>query len=428
MKKRWKIVAAVVPVVVIVLIVAVFVLRSNQQAGIRMIKSDINLEAGEDAYQSCWAVGSHNFARAENGYYFMADNGKSLMYFDASTKDVIPVCAKPDCKHDDYDCNSYLGKGEYQLFSVYYYNGYVYVLKNNMGNAQLVQISEDGATRKGICDVLPTEDAGSLDVVFHDNKAYIYDHCGNFVDADANKESEVTIKEVDINNGSVRTVYSVTAMNAGFFNARSYGDKLLFLMQMSRDKLGQGDSTIEKLMETQGLYAYDYASGETELIMEGNICDYSIDETNKIIYYFESGKGLYKQSLNNGSKGELIYKAEKDCMKCNMSYDGRYIYLDNTDWAASSTGGKGMSCRVIDTDGNLVNRIDNPWNGYGDIYFGDDRYMFSNFFDYGEDGSGAGTMFWYIPKDEVSTATEWTRLTDKSIHLIDELELRKRSK
>ena len=81
MKKRWKIVASVVPVVVIVLIVAVFVLRSNQQAGIRMIKSDINLEAGEDAYQSCWAVGSHNFARAENGYYFMADNGKSLMYF-----------------------------------------------------------------------------------------------------------------------------------------------------------------------------------------------------------------------------------------------------------------------------------------------------------------------------------------------------------
>ena len=62
------------------------------------------------------------------------------MYFDASTKDVIPVCAKPDCKHDDYDCNSYLGKGEYLLFSVYYYNGYVYVLKNNMGNAQLVQI------------------------------------------------------------------------------------------------------------------------------------------------------------------------------------------------------------------------------------------------------------------------------------------------
>ena len=157
MKKRWKIVAAVVPVVVIVLIVAVFVLRSNQQAGIRMIKSDINLEAGEDPYQSCWAVGSHNFARAENGYYFMADNGKSLMYFDASTKDVIPVCAKPDCKHDDYDCNSYLGKGEHLLFSVYYYNGYVYVLKNNMGNRKLVQISQDGDKTKGISDVFLTD-------------------------------------------------------------------------------------------------------------------------------------------------------------------------------------------------------------------------------------------------------------------------------
>ena len=81
---------------------------------------------------------------------------------------------------------------------------------------------------------------------------------------------------------------------------------------------------------------------------------------------------------------------------------------------------------VLDKDGKVINEILCP--DALALYFGDDRYMFSNFFDYGEDGSGAGTMFWYIPKDEVSTATEWTRLTDKSIHLIDELELRKRSK
>ena len=428
MKKQYKFIAIIIPVIVILVIIMTFILKSKQQAGIKILNGNISLSSDTGDYQSCWATDSHNFARAENGYYFMADNGKSLMYFDMDTKNVIPVCAKPDCRHDDYECNSYLGNGEYLLFGVYYYRGYIYMLKNNMGNAELVQISSDGATRREIADVFPTDGGNSLDVVFNDNKAYIYDHCGNFLDANSNKESEVSIQEVDLKSGTVKKAYSIIDTNVSFNHAKNYGNKLFFLMRKSREKIGTDEKSASRIMETKGLYAYDYYSGIVETVMEGNICDYSIDEANGTIYYFESGKGLYKCNINNDTNSILLYKAEKDCMQCTMSYDGRYIYLNNTDWAASSTGGKGMSCRIFDTDGILINRIDNPWNGYGEIYFGDDKYMFSTFADYDESGKPTGTMFWYLPKEDVAMSKEWIRLTEKPIQLIDELELRKRMK
>lgn len=420
MKVRWKIATLASLIIITMLTIIVFVSSSNQQSSVKIV-NDIELMSDSDDMQSSWACDSHNFARAENGYYFMADNGKSLMYFDMVTNEVVPVCAKPDCSHDDYNCNSYLGLAEYLLFSVYYYDGHVYLLKDNMGKVQLTQISQDGASRKAICDVFTTDGGNSYDVVFHDNKAYIYDHCGNFIDNNANTESQVSIKSVDLSTGEISDIYSVTGVNIGFCNARSYGDNLFFIIRQAGGIIGENGASASDLMKNKGVYAYNYKTGQTRAVMEGNICDYAMDEENELIYYFESGKGLYSLSLSDKNEIKELYSAEKDCMECNMSYDGTYLYLDNTDWAASNTKGNGMSCRVISRDGTLINRIYNPWNGYGEIYFGDENYMFSLFSDYDSNGNPVGTtIFWYIPKEDVGTTSEWRRLTEQPIRLLNE--------
>ena len=83
-----------------------------------------------DDSQSYWKANFlHDFTAAEDGYYFITPDMTYLMYFDYATKEVVPVCGKPDCAHDNSTCNANMMKQSYVVSNIYYHEGYLYYMQ-----------------------------------------------------------------------------------------------------------------------------------------------------------------------------------------------------------------------------------------------------------------------------------------------------------
>ena len=105
-----RIVKFVVPVAFVVsVIISIMVyisIHNNKEAAISLDYTDLQGLEYSNESQSYWNTdGALDVAAAENGYYYVTTENM-LVYFDIETKDVVPVCAKPECLHDTYDCNA----------------------------------------------------------------------------------------------------------------------------------------------------------------------------------------------------------------------------------------------------------------------------------------------------------------------------------
>ena len=110
---RRKIMKFGVPIIfiisVIIAIVVYISIHNNKKAVINLDYSDLRGLDYSNKSQSYWNTdGAFDVAAAENGYYYVTMENM-LVYFDIETKDVVPVCAKPECLHDTFACNAYLG-------------------------------------------------------------------------------------------------------------------------------------------------------------------------------------------------------------------------------------------------------------------------------------------------------------------------------
>lgn len=264
------------------------------------------------------------------------------------------------------------------------------MIKCDTGMGKLVRISLDGSERKDVGELFPNSWVDSISLVFHDGYVYAYDDTGH---AGQTSEAEEIIKRISLKDGKSEDVFSYKGVGASIDRGRSYGEKLYFVTR----EYSLNKDTNQQKIEYKGLFEYNYNSGETKKVIEGDICDYSIDSVNQCIYYFVDGKGLYKYSQADG-KYELIYAAHNELITCKMSYDGKYIYMYNTGMG-SLTDGKSRvkpKCFVLDSTGHVINEI----LCTGMIYFGDENYLFAS----------EGRKIMYIDKKNIKEAVEWTEL------------------
>lgn len=405
-KKRIFVIAAIVFIILIVLITYINT-HNTKNKSTSVINTDLsNVEEDSDS-QSYWSSTGHSFAKTENGYYFVSDTGQYLMYFDKESKDVIPVCGKADCQHNSSTCNAYLGQGQFLLDTIYYNQGYIYLISYAGGYATLVQVNADGSGRKEVAKLMPSDGGSSIRLVFHGNEVYVYDRGANIGSED--EKSECIIR-VSLTSGEQETVYEYKGISATIDSAKSFGNKLFFILyEGNRDK-----ETKQLIIESKGLYSYDYDTGQTSEVTDKNIYDYYFDTQNQILYSFVKGEGLYKTDIESGEEN-LIYKADSVMSMCNMSYDGTYIYLDNifycTGVAVGKKRGENKKCIVLTQDGTVVNTI--SCKNYLTIYYGDNHYMFAD-----RPGEDLASGLVYIDKNEIETVSDWTLLTEQEIDLL----------
>lgn len=223
-----RIVKFVVPVVFVVsVIIAIMVyisIHNNKEAAISLDYTDLQGLEYSNNSQSYWNTdGALDVAAAENGYYYVTMENM-LVYFDIETKDVVPVCAKPECLHDTYDCNAYLGQ-LYVFDSIYYYNGYVYYMPVNNGMAELCRMDASGSSREIVGQLLPSEATSAIHLAFNGDYAYAYNFTSHI-----SSEEEFTeeLVELSLKDGTRNIVYSVTGKGLAVKNVKSFGDKVFY--------------------------------------------------------------------------------------------------------------------------------------------------------------------------------------------------------
>lgn len=99
-------------------------------------------------------------AKGENGYFFLW--GHYIYYLDDATRQVVPLCNKADCLHNEEtdgsrfaDCNAYVNNSIYGSDTgIAFCNGYLYFIEReddeNGWGQTLYRIKEDGSQREKV--------------------------------------------------------------------------------------------------------------------------------------------------------------------------------------------------------------------------------------------------------------------------------------
>ena len=107
-------------------------------------------------------VNNADHSIAPNGVYFMCSTNSSettgesvsyLLYSDYGSDTVVKLCGRPDCNHENEDCNAYFENG----CNIFYYNGYLYATESygspgSGAECILYRLDTDGSNRVVIFD------------------------------------------------------------------------------------------------------------------------------------------------------------------------------------------------------------------------------------------------------------------------------------
>ena len=381
--------------VVIAAVVVYMGLHRNKEAATQINYSgikDINLENVSPDYWNTDSV--HRVAAAEDGYYYITDEDM-LVYVDMDSKEEVPVCARPDCAHNSTDCDACL-RG-CVIYSIYYYNGRLYYMPIENGMAKLCSAAPDGGSREIIGELLPCDDSSSIHLGFLGDYVYAYDK-GTHLGSDVEYTEQII--ELSLKNGSRNVVYEVTGKSISVANVKGFGDKVMFtVIESNKDDKGS------IRVKSRGIFGYSQSSKNVSQISTEEVNDYYFNDNGDTFYY-------YVKSDINAEQTELIFKADKYCDFCNVSSDGKYIYLNNglyCNYFHSIIGNEEKKYVVLDKDGKLINEI--PCPEALDMLFGDERYLFC--INMGED------RLMYIDKQNIETETEWREVFSEPVYLLD---------
>lgn len=90
----------------------------------------------------------NSFECTEDGVYVLTTQGDWLLFADHDSDTFIKLCGRPDCKHNDYDCNASVRNCQ----SLCWYDGYLYVTSGMGSTIQLHRMDADGSNRVKIMD------------------------------------------------------------------------------------------------------------------------------------------------------------------------------------------------------------------------------------------------------------------------------------
>jgi len=242
---------------------------------------------------------------------------------------------------------------------------------------------------------MPSGQDASTHLVFHGDYAYAYCEYTHYT---LDEEYTEIIKRISLKDGSTNNIYEVSGKNITVADVKSYGNRLYFAVQEQVEKRSYNS-------KTRGLYAYDYDTEKVSLVSDEDISDYCMIGDKNIFAYYVVGQGLYYSDINEQTT-QLVIKADKIYDRCNLSYDGNYVYMDNILYQirTNSRADFDKRCMVLTADGSKVNEI--SCQNISTLYYGDSRCMFA----LSEDGND---QYAYIDKKDIENADKWVKFYAK---------------
>lgn len=271
-------------------------------------------------------------SKSEYGYYFYEiDHSKSmfiLMFYEPESGQAIPLCSRPDCRHNSEECNACfinisLDKEEYLDSYLQYYDGFLYVIGVDPEyNVSLYRVSADGSSREKYmhlykADVTPIQaDINSVgeQTDFRYPDVYIYQGYVYYIDS---KEMLPKIRRIKLGTDETEIIFESDVEHAMLYRMQFYGDYLFFQTAHYTD-----DSYSELV---GGIYAYNIQNGEMSLVKKDAIAPYCVYD--KYLYY-RALNDIRRINLENGEDIVLISRGGLSYLYVNEQYITAYGDVD----------------------------------------------------------------------------------------------------
>lgn len=246
-----------------------------------------------------------SFIKISSGSYY--SDGEYVYYSDNNGTNYIKVCSKPNCSHNDEDCDAYI-----EAPTIGCYNNHIYwvsSIDNISPGCALYRMNLDGSDHEKVYTVT-TENGAAYSYVIHNGllfyKLSIPDISNTDEINDKGKMSslykrslESGSKEELITSGEIGNIIS-------FHPANNY----LFLRAMINERID--------------FYCYDIETGRYDLMF--NDLDYQdVYFGNEKGYLFRSGEGIYELSYEDYSVS-LVFSTNLEG-NFKWFFCDKYIYI-----------------------------------------------------------------------------------------------------
>ena len=370
------------------------------------------------AYNSVTAIPI--YAETDDALYYLADN---MVYFsDKEYHDWMPLCVKPDCKHNNKDCNAYVDTESLILYDRYLYyiegSGFHDEMKENSKfKVTLCRMNLDGTGHETVCelrDMLTPELGYTPDFAnwsFYATDKYL------IVSAAFGREGERVTAVYRYNYSfDLETLQAVRLFS-------EYGDprttKGFFIFEgegsLAYGQLSYFDDTPTQIVEV------DLATGTVRELCEfaGNIAYYEreVGIRDGKLYFCETDLGKGENYMYTGEEIQHLYELDLETCELELIDETTAIYskyrvFDTLSGYWYSTigydGGDEKGTYICDIDRNEIAFLpasEYPEEMGGKILLGriTEDYIFAMpidedgfYFEYGE-------PLWYLCKADIGT-------------------------
>lgn len=245
----------------------------------------------------------HHAANSELGFYFTdIVYDQQLMFYDKKSKKSVPLCGKPNCSHNNKDCNAFLDGIE----KVFYYDDSVYVIassKEEVTTFVLYKLSKDGSTREVVTKLFSydDEDGGiSLEFVIHRGYAYMVKNWSS----SGNKERTTKLESFSLDDPEKKiTIFENKCVNSYIYIEYISGNHIYVLSNVNKGEASSGKPT-----------QYSQIDVNTKESKKLDIPNQGVfyGEHNQLIYYFSNDMKTLCSMKMDGSDPKKIYEIEYD--------------------------------------------------------------------------------------------------------------------
>lgn len=284
--------------------------------------------------------------KSDTGYYYIGDD-RIIIYIDSKTQKATPLCAKPDCMHNDPDtCDAYVNSSENisqdSLWgslgtAIQYYQGYLYMVCGEYDksmieyNTYLMKMDKDGTNRQKVTDYF---DSPFTNWFIH--QGYFY------------YTSDSSVLRIPLTNpkSSPEEVYKAQHFIKDNENTYSsfcaYKNYIYFQVdELDEEGNGIGRQTICLNLDTM--------KKSFLKIGKNNASFSAFAGDSMIMYYSDGNEKVYVKADLEGNNCKNIFSQKSNEIQ-SITGDGTYYYFDNSFQVAN---GSSKEQKITVCDENL---------------------------------------------------------------------------
>lgn len=275
-------------------------------------------ETGQKKNETMSYVNRMRMQVKEEGIFYLDGYTTLMMFYDYNMGESMPICDKPNCKHNSADCNAFLQNG-FQS-AVANYRGKLYFIDPTSSECILYESDLNGDNRRGIAKLNEKQKHAvatlELPIYFYGDKMYIGMTYSDFLEKPVTEENGTVknmkdtweIIEVSLSDGTITSVKEpeeIDMTNSYVTIDEYFGDSVLFSLE--RD-----------------MYLYDMKNKEEKQVFSGN------DPNNYIGINVEKGMLYYRKDTEQETEVfqvDINSLEEKSVIKKNRNGKDSYWIL-----------------------------------------------------------------------------------------------------